>query len=103
MAEQFQKRSAKEKVNYHSAGERRILAKTQGVGMTSNERDARSAGYMAHLRESTRKYVWANATEAERAALQTLRGDKSKRRQLWDLERSIKARAKAQNEKNKKK
>ena len=91
----FQKRTAKEKMQYHGDGEKRILAKTKGTGMTANEKDARSAGYMAHVRESTRMYVWANATDAERQAMKTLRQDKSKRQQLWDLEKSIKIRAKA--------
>ena len=93
MAE-FQKRTAKEKLLYHRDGEKRILAKTQGGKMTDNERDARSAGYMAHVRESMRMYVWANATDAERVALKELRKDKSKRQQMWDLEKVIKARAK---------
>jgi hypothetical protein len=99
----FQKRTAKEKMIYHSEGEKRILAKTQGVGMSQNEKDARSAGYMAHVREASRAYVWANATDAEREAMKTLGKDKSKRRQLWDLEKSIKERAKAANAKKVKK
>ena len=101
MAGEFQKRTAREKMQYHNAGEKRILAKTAGVGMTANEKDARSAGYMAHVRESTRAWIWANATEAERQAMKTLRQDKSKRQQLWDLEKSIKERAKAANAKKK--
>ena len=99
MAGLFQKRTAKEKMQYHNEGEKRILALTRGTGMNQNEKDARSAGYMAHVRESTRMYVWANATDAERVAMKTLRQDKSKRQQLWDLERSIKERAKAANAK----
>ena len=102
MAE-FQKRTIKEKLNYHADGEKRILAKTKGTNMTQNEKDARSAGYMAHVRESARMYVWANATDAERQALKTLGKDKSKRKQLWALERSIKERAKAEKVKGKKK
>jgi hypothetical protein len=93
----FQKRSVKEKLQYHGDGEKRILAKTQGTGMTQNEKDARSAGYMAHVRESMRIYVWSNATDAEREAIKVLQKDKSKRRQLWDLEKTIKDRAKAAN------
>jgi len=99
MSGTYQKRTAKEKIKYHGAGEKRILAKTQGVGMSQNERDARSAGYMAHVRESMNRFVWANATDAERTAMQALRKDKSKRRQLWDLERAIKDRAKDANAK----
>ena len=93
MAE-FQKRTAKEKLQYHDQGEKRILAKTKGSGMSQDLKDARSAGYMAHAREASRAYVWANATGAEREALKTLRNDKSKRKKMWALERSIKQRAK---------
>ena len=99
----FEKRTPKEKMQYHGDGEKRILAKTKGTGMSQNEKDARSAGYMAHVRESTRMYVWANATDAEREAMKTLQKDKSKRKQLWDLEKSIKERAKAANAKKAKK
>jgi len=95
----FQRRSTKEKLDYHSNGEKRILTRTKGVGMSQSEKDARSAGYMAHVREASRAYVWANATEAERNALKTLRNDRSKRRQMWALEKSIKERAKAANAK----
>jgi len=102
MAGLFQKRTPREKMKYHEAGEKRILAKTQGTGMTADEKDARSAGYMAHLRESSKAYVWANATAAERSAMQNLRKDKAKKRQLWDLEASIKARAKAESANGKK-
>ena len=91
----FQNRSKKEKLQYHSEGEKRILAKTKGTGMTQSEKDARSAGWMAHQRESTRAWVWASATEAEREALKTLRNDKSKKTQYWALEKSIKDRANA--------
>ena len=91
----FEKRTVKEKMQYHGDGEKRILAQTKGTGMSQSEKDARSAGYMAHVRESMRMYVWANATDAEREAIKTLQKDKSKRRQLWDLEKSIKERAKA--------
>ena len=101
MAGIFQKRTPKEKVKYHAERERRILAKTKGMSMSDSEKDARSAGYMARLREDERIYVWANATPAEREALKELRKDKSKRRQLWDLERAIKARAKAAKANNK--
>jgi len=91
----FQKRSQKEKFAYHNEGAKRILAKTKGIGMSANEKDARSAGYMAHVRESERKYVWANATEAEREAMKKLRNEKDKKK-LWALEKVVKARAKAE-------
>ena len=100
MADKFPKRTVREKIAYHNEGEKRILAKTKSTGMTANEKDARSAGYMAHVRESIRMYVWANATEAEREAMKTLQKDKTKRKNLWDLERSIKERAKAANTKD---
>ena len=99
----FKNRTPKEKIQYHNAGEKRILAKTKGTGMSQDQKDARSAGYMAHVRESIRMYVWANATDAEREAMKTLQKDKSKRAQLWDLERAIKERAKAANAKKGKK
>ena len=78
------------------------MARTQGVGMTQAEKDARSAGYMAHQRESTRAWVWANATDAEREAMKKLGNEKDKKK-LWALERVIKDRAKANNAKGKKK
>ena len=90
----FQKRTAKEKLKYHSEQEKRILAKAKGTGMTAGEKEARSAGYMACYREGVRKYVWANATEAEREALKRLGKEKDKKK-LWALEKVIKERAKA--------
>ena len=98
MAGQFQQRTQKEKFEYHRAGEKRILAKLTGHTMTQAEKDLRSAGYMAHARESMRKYIWANATDAERTAMKNLRNDKSKREQLWAVEKVIKERAKKERE-----
>ena len=97
----FQKRTKAEKFNYHREGEKRILAKTAGGSMTQNEKDARSAGYMAHARESMRAYIWANATDAEREALKKLGKEKDKKK-LWALEKVIKDRAKAAKAKGKK-
>lgn len=98
----FQKRTKKEKFDYHREGEKRILAKTSGGEMTANEKDARSAGWMAHARESKRMYVWANANDAERAAMKKLRTDKEYKK-LREIEKVIVARAKADREKNQKK
>ena len=89
----FERRTKREKMQYHNEGEKRILAKTKGIGMSQNEKDARSAGYMAHARESMRAYVWANATDAERAAMKKLRADKEYKK-LWALEKVVKDRAK---------
>ena len=99
MAEQqYQQRTQKEKFEYHRTGEKRALAKLSGHTMTQAEKDLRSAGYMAHARESMKKFIWANASDAEREAMKNLRKDKNKREQLWALEKVIKERAKAEKE-----
>ena len=92
----FEKRTRKERFEYHRAGEKRILALTAGGKMTQNEKDARSAGYMAHAREANRMYVWRNASDAEREAMKKLRADKEWKK-LWALEKVVKDRAKAAN------
>ena|GEM_PF-5766808 len=98
MAEQqFQQRTQKEKFEYHRTGEKRALAKLSGHTMTQTEKDIRSAGYMAHARESMRKFIWANAHDAEREAMKKLRKEKDKTK-LWALEKVIKDRAKAEKE-----
>ena len=97
----FQKRTKREKLKYHADGERRLLSKLKGKEMTQEMKDARSAGYIACARENTRAYVWANATDAEREAMKKLRGDKSKRKTLWALEKTIKDRARTANAKMK--
>ena len=93
----FQRRTKKEKFAYHRENEKRILAKTKGIGMTPGEREARSAGWIACAREHERNYIWANATAPEREALNTLGKDKTKKQQLWALQRQIKDRVKAAN------
>ena len=102
MPKVFEKRSRRERFDYHREGEKRILAKTQGGNMTQNERDARSAGYMAASRENRRIFIWANANEAERAAMKKLRGDKEWKK-LQAIEKVVVARAKSEREANQKK
>ena len=100
----FKRRTARERFDYHRENEKKILAKTQGVGMTDNEKQARSAGWIACARENKRKYIWSRATDAERVAMQNLGKDKKnkvKLKQLWALERTVLERAKAENAKAK--
>jgi len=96
----FQRRTAKERFDYHRENEKKILAKTAGTGMSQSEKEARSAGWMACARENTNKYTWANATESERSAMQTLRKNKDFIK-LRALEKSVRARAKAERDKAK--
>ena len=91
----FQKRTKSEKLKYHANGEKRILSKLKGKQMDQDLKDARSAGYMACARENIGAHVWANATPAEREALKTLGKDRSKRKQYWALQKTIKDRVKA--------
>ena len=95
----FQKRTAREKFDYHRENEKRILAKTAGTGMSPSEKEARSAGWMACARENSNKYTWSRATDAERVAMKTLRANKDYAK-LRVLEKSIRARAKAENAAN---
>jgi len=98
MAGLFQRRTAREKFEYHRAGEKKLLSNLKGKKMTDEMKAARSAGYMARVREDGDLYVWINATPPERDARKRLRKAKDWQK-LKELENGIKARTKAEREK----